>query len=82
MSNTYNNIELSECGSDIFVDSGNFRTKRIFVQLNGSWQTDQTSCTGKTDVYFDDGVSKIDIVVAFEEGNDNSRSDKGLFSLN
>ena len=74
MDETYNNLELSECGSDIFRDFGNFQTERFSLQLNGTWQSDLTISSGKTDVYFNDGVSKIDMVIAYEESHENSRS--------
>jgi hypothetical protein len=44
-----------------------------WLQLNGTWQSDLSVSSGKTDVYFDDGVSKIDMVLAFEETQENSR---------
>ena len=74
MASSYNNIEHSECGSEIFTDSGDFRTERFPLQLNGTWESDFPFASGKSDVFFNDGVSKIDIILAFEDGHENSRS--------
>jgi hypothetical protein len=74
MHNTYNTIDTaSDFGSDIFVDTGKFRVERFSCQLNGSWQRDMSVSSGKTEVYFNDGVTKIDMIIAFEESNENSR---------
>ena len=72
--NTFNTLDTSsDYGSDIFVDTDNFRVERFSCQLNGSWQNDMSVSSGKTEVYFNDGVSKIDMVIAFEESTENSR---------
>jgi hypothetical protein len=34
----------------------------------------QSLDSGKTEVYFNDGVSKIDMIIAFDESHENSRS--------
>ncbi len=54
-------------------DSGSFfcsvSDKKVF---NLFWR--QSLDSGKTEVYFNDGVSKIDMIIAFEESHENSRS--------
>ena len=71
--NTFNNLDLSECGSDIFLENTNFRTENFYCQLAGSLQHELSISAGKTEVFFNDGVSRIDIVIALEESNENSR---------
>ena len=71
---TFNTLDTtSDYGSDIFVDTDKFRIERFSCKLHGSWQSDLSISAGKTEVFFNDGVSKIDMVIAFEESSENSR---------